>query len=348
MSRLPFPLGLAMSIGFLFLVGGCRPQAPAQPASGTTPATTESTSANTASPAVTKVKLLLNWFPEAEHGGFYAAQIHGYYLEAGLEVEIVPGGPNVPVVQQVAGSQVEFGVTNADQIIYGRAQQAPVMALMAPLQISPRCLIVHEKSGINGFGDLHDMTVAMSNTNAYSHFLRKKFPFSNVQIVPYPGNVTQFLRDDKFAQQGYVFSEPIIARKLGGDPRVLLVAAVGFNPYTSCLIAKNDLVKNESEIVRGMVQGSIKGWRKYLESPGETNALIHSLNPEMPLDVLEGGVAELRKLVLDPVAEKEGLGTMSEARWSELISQLVEIEQLEAGKVTATEVFTTEFLSPKP
>ena len=39
--------------------------------------------------------LQLNWFPEAEHGGYYAALVRGYYRDAGLDVKILPGGPNI-------------------------------------------------------------------------------------------------------------------------------------------------------------------------------------------------------------------------------------------------------------
>ena len=41
-----------------------------------------------------KVQLALNWFPKAEHGGLYAAAVHGYYEENGVEVEILGGGPD--------------------------------------------------------------------------------------------------------------------------------------------------------------------------------------------------------------------------------------------------------------
>lgn len=297
--------------------------------------------------SLTPVKILLNWFPEAEHGGFYAALEHGFYKDAGLDVKIIPGAPNV-VIQQVASQQVDFGVVNADAIVYGRAQQAPVLALMAPLQISPRCIMVHEKSGIKSFDDIHDMTVAMSNTNAYSHYLRKKFPFKNVRVVPYPGNVTQFLQDEKFAQQGYVFSEPFVAREQGGDPHVLMVSDVGFNPYTSCLITSEKTRADRSDIVKKIVACSIRGWEQYLKAPQQTNALIHSLNKEMSPAILEFGVKELTPLVLDPVATQLGLGTMSEARWQQLVDQLIEIGQLETGKVNIAELYTEEYLEKAP
>lgn len=322
---------------------GCNPKPAETPAGTTAPAA--GVVGETAK--LRKVKLLLNWFPEAEHGGFYAAQVHGYYRAAGLEVEILPGGPNVPVVQQVATKQVDFAIANADPICFGRAEEAPIVALMAPLQTSPRCLIVHEKSGIKKFEDIHDMTVAMSSTSAFSHFLRKRFPFKDVRIVPYPGNVAQFLQDEKFAQQGYVFSEPFVARQQGGDPHVLLVSDVGFNPYTSCLITHDETVKQDPELARKVVQASIKGWGQYLKDPKQTNELIHSLNKEMSLEVLEFGVSELKPLVEDVVTKAEGLGHMGQERWQTLVDQLVEIGQLAPNKVKTSDLFTTQFLKPE-
>src|ERR1700722_10068945 len=54
-----------------------------------------------------EVALVLNWFPEAEHGGYFAALVHGYYKQAGLKVKILPGGPSAAVLQRVAGQRVE-------------------------------------------------------------------------------------------------------------------------------------------------------------------------------------------------------------------------------------------------
>ncbi len=322
---------------------GCAPKPAESPAA---PSGTAGSADTKSAASLRKVKLLLNWFPEAEHGGFYAAQVHGYYRDAGLDVEIIPGGPNVPVVQQVATRQVDFAIANADPICFGRAEQAPVVALMAPLQTSPRCLMVHEKSGIKKFEDIHDMTVAMSSTSAFSHFLRKKFPFKNVQIVPYPGNVAQFLQKEDFAQQGYVFSEPYLARQQGGDPHVLLVSDVGFNPYTSCLIGHDETVKSDPALVRHVVQASIKGWKQYLAEPTKTNELIHSLNKEMSLDALAFGVEQLKPLVEDTVTKSQGIGHMGLERWQTLVDQLVEIGQLAPDKVKTSDLFTTEFLKP--
>ena len=158
---------------------------------------------------------------------------------------------------------------------------------------------MHESSGITQFDQLKDMTIAMSSSNAFSHYLRRKLPLEGVKIVPYPGNVAQFLLNKNYAQQGYVFSEPFVARKEGGDPRVLMVSDLGFNPYTSLLFAHEALPKEDPDLVRKMVAASIRGWEQYLESPDEANRTIHQVNPQMDLDILAFGAKEIVPLVLD-------------------------------------------------
>lgn len=273
-----------------------------------------------------KVRLALNWFPEAEHGGFYAALEHGYYSEAGLDVEILPGGPGASVIPRVATGQVEFGVTNADDLLFGLAEGADVTALLAPIETSPRCIIVHESSGIRKLADLKDVTLAVSANKAFARFMELKLDLTGVTIVPYPGNVAQFLSDSNYAQQGYVFSEPFVAKEQGGDPRVLLLAEeLGFNPYTSILVTSGKLVAERRDIAKRMAEASRRGWRHYLRAPEETNRRINSLNSEMGLPILAYGAEKLRELAGD---DSDSFGAMTGSRWEELHSQMVEAELL--------------------
>jgi len=292
----------------------------------------------------TRVRIALNWFPEAEHGGFYAAQVHGYYAARDLEVEILGGGPDAPVIQRVATGSVEFGVTNADDVIYARAQQAPVVALMAPYQVNPRCIMVHAASGIERIDQLANITLAMSQRPAFSHYLRWKYPLKGVNIVPYPGNVSQFLANPNFAQQGYIFSEPFVARQQGGDPKALLVSDIGFNPYASVLIATESTIAQRADIARAVVEASVEGWAHYLREPEQTNRHINSLNPEMGLEILAYGAAESRALVLDSIARDKGLGHMSAERWSELRQQMVDASLIEKTAASAQKAFDAQFL----
>lgn len=294
--------------------------------------------------ALTRVALQLNWFPEAEHGGYYAALVHGFYEEAGLEVTILRGGPDTPVIPEVARGRIAFGISNADSLLLARAQEADVVALLAPMQHSPRCIMVHAASGIERLEELRGVTLAMSEASAFSHFLRRRLPLEDVQIVPYAGNIARFLEDPRYAQQGYVFSEPYLARRAGAVPRALMVSELGFDPYTSVLFARRELVERQPDLVRRMVRASVRGWDRYLSAPEETNRYICAQNESMELDVLAYGVEALRPLVLDAVARRHGIGTMRLSRWQELEGQLVEAGQLKPGAARVQEAFTTRFL----
>ncbi|HJT31395.1 MAG TPA: ABC transporter substrate-binding protein [Pirellulales bacterium] len=293
-----------------------------------------------------KIRLALNWYPEAEHGGYYAALLQGYYRQEGLEVQIIKGGPKAPVIPQVDNGQFEFGIYNADGLITARSKDADVVAVFAPLQISPRAIMVHAASGIDDFSQLNNVTLATDHSQAYFAFLKQKVPLGGVKVVPYQGSVASFLADPKFAQQAYVFSEPFVAEQEGGDPKSLLVAELGFNPYTSVLITSDQYLAEHADVVQAMVSASRRGWEHYLEHPDETNRHIHELNPEMSLAALEYGVNALRPLVLDDVAKTEGIGHMTPQRWRTLAEQLEELGIAEP--VDVSKVFTTRFLEQRP
>ncbi len=249
------------------------------------------------------------------------------------------------MIPLVARGNMAFGISNADGLLLGRAQDAPVVALMAPLQTSPRAIMVHESSGIEDFADLAKLkTLAVSDSQPFFRFLSKRVPLFGVTIVPYQGTVAMFLRKEDYGQQAYIFSEPFTAKQEGGDPKSLLVADLGFNPYTSILFTREEFLRENTAVVRGMVAPSIRGWEHYLAEPEETNRYIHEINPEMGLEALAFGVEALEPLVRNETADAQGIGRMSAERWQTLADQLVEIESLEAGAVRPQEAFTTEFL----
>ena len=298
-------------------------------------------------PELKQVSLALNWLPEAEHGGFYAALLNGDYEKEGLAVTILPGGPDSPVIQRVAAKRVTFGISNADRIALGRAQNAAIVALMAPLQHSPRCIIVHQESGIKSFDQLKNITLAMSDAPAFSHFLRDRLKLENVRIVRYTGSIAHFLRDRNYAQQGYVFSEPVVARREGAKPEVLMVSKLGFDPYSSVLMTHDDTIAEQPELVRKFVRASIKGWADYLsKDSASVHEYIHSINPEMSVEVLDQGLDELKKLSLDE--QNKFTGEMSLERWQQLVEQLEQIKLLQPGLIQPQDLFTVEFLKQSP
>lgn len=300
-------------------------------------------------PTPRKVELLLNWYPEAEHGGFFAAEALGFYREENLDVTIVDGGPGKPVSPQVDQGRFAFGIENADRILVFRARGADVVALFAPLHTSPRCILVHEESGITKLEDLANLTLAMNDDDPFAKFMRAKLPLPGVEVVAYTGGVKAFLARKDFAQQGYVFSEPILARRGGAKPRVLLVSDLGFNPYTSVLIARTETTRRAAAVVKAMVRASSRGWLAYLKDPAPINARIAARNPEMTEEFLAESAAALRPFCDNPATtDARRFGTMDPARWLELRDQLASLGFFESSAVDPAAAVFDAFGSPPP
>jgi len=167
---------------------------------------------------------------------------------------------------------------------------------------------------------------------------------TDIQIVAYPGNVVQFLSQPDYGQQAYSFSEPFVAEQKESDPVCLMLSEIGFNTYTSLLITRRELIDQQPELVAKMTRASIRGWEKYLSDPVETNQHIHTLNPEMGLEVLEFGVKALTPLCLPNDVSPVRLGQMSVERWKTLVEQMIEIGSLTDPMTKPESAFTTQFL----
>ena len=94
-----------------------------------------------------KVRVQLNWFPEPEFGGLYAAQANGFFADEGLDVELLKGGPDVPAPQMLASGRVEFAVVAAPQLMTLRARGGNATAVFATFQKYPRGILVRADAG---------------------------------------------------------------------------------------------------------------------------------------------------------------------------------------------------------
>ena len=278
----------------------------------------------------TRVKLALNWVPEPEFGGFYAARESGAFAKENLEVEILGGGPGSPVMQMVATGQAEFGVAGADEILIARARGADVLPIFATFQTFPQCIMTQAARGVKSLPDvLAGGTLAIEPGVPYAAFLKKKYGFDRVKIVPYDGGVARFVAEKDYAQQCFVFAEPIAARQKGAEPQVFLVADEGFNPYAAVVIASRALWQQKPELFRAFRRAAQAGWRAYLDDPKPANAVMGKLNTSMSAETFAAAVEAQKPLIETAEAKEKGVGVMTRARWEALGKQLVEIGALD-------------------
>ena len=275
------------------------------------------------------IKLALNWKPEPEFGGFYAAP----YSKHGLTVEVLPGGTGTPTVQMVGAGSVDFGIVSADEVVLARSNSNDVVALFVVYQDNPTGIMAHASRNLTSIGDvLKDGTLAIESGMPFARLLKRKFGFDHVKIVPSPGgDITSFLHDEKFAQQCYLTSEPVTARRKGASVKAFAVSDIGYNPYATVLVTSGESLRKNPDAAKAMVAAVREGWRTYLDDPKAVNQKMNQLNPAMDLETF-AEVAEVQKPFIETDASRRsGLGTMTRERWETLIAQFKEL-----GDITKT------------
>lgn len=302
-------------------------------------------SGTSASVSAPKVAVQLNWYPEAEHGGVFQAAADGTYDQNHLDVDIRPGGRASPVAAELQLGRAQFAFANADDVIVYRRQGADIVAVLAAMQDSPRCILVREDSGAKTFDDLAGMTLQRQSGRPFLEFMRSLGILDKVKEVPYHGSVSSLVGDPSIAIQAYSFAEPLLAEQQGVKVRRLMVSDLGWNPYSSVLVTTGDLIKSEPDLVRQFVQATRTGWQNYLTDPDQGNAAILAANEHgMTAEALQFGSQELRSLALPAEMKPESVGMMTLERWQTLVEQMDALEPESAGKVKPEDCFTAEFL----
>jgi len=282
--------------------------------------------------AATSVTLQLNWTPEPEFGGFYAAAHKGLYGQEGLEVAVKAGGAGVQTWKMVATGEVPFAVAESGEILRANLKDADLVGLFAVYQTSPQALMVHKESGVTSLGEVFTSgkikKVAMEAGLPYVRFLEKKYGFGKVEVVQHGGNLALFLADPTMAQQCFAFAEPISAKEKGVEVSVFSTAEAGFNPYLAVAITSGKYLAANRNVVERFVRGTRAGWKAYLEDPGPTNQYLKTQGAAMSVEAMKD-YADLQKPYVVGDEKTVELGSMSEERWKALAEQLVELGEID-------------------
>ncbi len=296
-----------------------------------------------------KFVYLTNWYAEAEHGGFYQALASGLYQQAGLEVSLRMGGPQVNGMQLLAAGQVDCFMGYDVQTMKAREQGVNAVTVAAAFQKDPQVMIGHP-GVVNKMEDLKGKTILISadaNTN-YWPWLKATYGLSDAQTRPYTFNVQPFVADKNIVQQGYLSSEPYaIEKQAKFKPNVFLLSDHGWPPYSTTIVCMEDTLKKKPQAVAAFVKASMQGWKDYLKgNPTAANALIRKDNPNMSEDELLNGIRLLNAsgMVLGGDAAKFGVGILTDERMKKTYDMMVSMKLLDPAKVDLKKTYTTQFV----
>ncbi|ACB76840.1 ABC transporter substrate-binding protein [Opitutus terrae] len=297
---------------------------------------------------LTKLTVQLDWMPEPEHGGFYQAQALGFFREEGLDVTLLPGGPNALVMPKVATGRADIGQADSTNTLLQQAEGLPVLQFAAVFQDDPSGLLVNAASSVHRFEDLQGKTIIARPEWAFLAFLEKKYQLK-FAVVPQTFSVAAFLGNKEAIQQGYFIAEPHHIVKAGGEmPRFLSTWDAGFRAY-AVLVTSRKFARDHPDALRAFVRAYLRGWRSYLEEdPTPAHAALKAANPSNTDEFMAFSRQKIiaEKLVTgrDASGGVTQIGRLDPARFDTQIRQLEELGILKPGKVTTAQAITTDFV----
>jgi len=277
-----------------------------------------------------KVSFGTNWVAEAEHGGFFQAVADGTYRKYGLDVSIVPGGPNDNNRMLLIAGKIDFFMAaNTLMSLDAVANNVPLVSVAAIFQKDPQVFLTHPESKITKLEELKPLTLFVSKEGmtSYYQWLKSEYGFSDKNVRPYTFNPQPFIATAQSAMQGYVTSEPFAVEKAAGfKPGVILLADAGYNTYSTLIEARVETVQKKPDLVQRFVDASIIGWYHYLYGDNSAaNAMIRKLNPEMTDELLAYSVARMKEYGIVDSGDtlKDGIGAMSDERVTNVFQKMV-------------------------
>src|SRR5581483_8460170 len=296
---------------------------------------------------LTKITVQLDWIAEPEHGGLYQAQARGFFRDEGLDVTLIPGGPNAFVMPSVATGKADIGQADSTNTLLQQAEDLPVVQFAAVFQDDPSGILVHADSPVHTFADLQGRTIIARPEWSFLRFLQQKYHLQ-FNVVPQNFSVAAFLGNKDALQQGYFIAEPYHIVKAGGKmPRFLSTWDAGFRAY-AVLVTNRRFAREHGEALRAFVRAYIRGWQDYLTGdPAPGQAALKKANANNTDEFLAFSRQKIidEKLVVGRDAPAAGnIGRLDPARYATQIAQLEDLGILGKGKVSVKTAMTTEFL----
>lgn len=278
-----------------------------------------------------KLRFQTDWYPQAEHGGFYQALAKGYYREAGLDVEIIGGKPGFTAPQSVLSGLSDLAMMRSDDLIAMVARGLPLVIVGAYMEHDPQGVLVHADSTVKTFADINGHTLMAGPGQAWVEFIRRHYHIE-FRMIPVAYGVAQFMADPDLVQQCFVTNEPYYVKLKGGTSRVLPLADSGYDPYR-VIFTTTGFVREHPAALRAFVTTSHRGWVDFMNGdPTPAMKLIIQRNQLMSEPFVRFSLAAMKQFHLvdgDP-ARGERSGLMTRERLAEQSQALADLKLIPA------------------
>jgi putative hydroxymethylpyrimidine transport system substrate-binding protein len=268
-----------------------------------------------------RVELMLDYFPNADHAGIYAAQAAGHFEQAGLDVEIrTPPDPSAPI-KQVAAGNVDLAISYEPEVFRAREIGLSVVSIAAIVQEPLTSIISLPKAKIGGPRDLKGKTVGTAGIDYQTAYLETILAEAglNTDSVKERNvgfNLTPALLTGRVdAVLGAFWNyEGTDLRLRGKRPQIIRMEEAGVPTYNELvLVANEDALARDKGKLRAFIGALSRGTRDLRENPDEAIDGLLEANPDLDPELQRAVVKVTLPLFFPP--EGKPYGWQDPSQW---------------------------------
>lgn len=228
----------------------------------------------------THVALQFGWTPNVENMAAIVAEQKGYFRDEGLDVEILPGGPEVAADAQVVSGNADMAILTSESLANAVANGAPLVAVGAVYQKSPSVILTTDGSGINTPKDLEGKKFGISKTDhrVYEPFFTSEgVDLSKIDMVDTGADPASLVSGEVDAMSAVAANQPVVLRQQGVVTKEIPLADYGFNRWSGALtVRSSDLADDaQRQKVLAMARAIEKGLETAVADPDDAATVVY-------------------------------------------------------------------------
>jgi class 3 adenylate cyclase/ABC-type nitrate/sulfonate/bicarbonate transport system substrate-binding protein len=284
--------------------------------------------------ALDPVSLQLKWRHQFQFAGYYAALAQGYYRDAGLDVSIREGGPDIDVAETVASGAADFGACSAS-ILRDWPAGRHLVSLAAIFQHSPAIVISLRRAQIVRPAEMRGRRLMDTpGSDEIAAMLRSEgLDYDTLPRVVHQGDPRDLVADKADAEVAYSTNEPFILERLGLPYRSFAPADFGIDFYGDLLCTSEAEARTHPDRTAAFRAASLRGWDYALSHKDEIVDLIRSsYGSTKSREALLFEATRTEPLVR---ADPEPIGFQDPARWHAVAATYRDLGYLASDSVPA-------------